>query len=337
MREDPQPRTRSSSTSNFNDAASGDEIDSQSADSSALDEDQQTATSRSRANKAEQRPTRRSQAYARVEKASLCFIQRVRIVIRHDRTPVVGDKVASRHGQKGIMGIRWRQTDMPFTSSGIVPDLIINPHAFPSRMTVGMLIESLASKIGVHYADFVDSSPFQWSDERRAVDVFGEQLLKTGQFNRYGSEVMYSAMTGDPMPADIFIGVVYYQRLRHMVTDKYQVRAEGPSDKVTKQPIKGRKRGGGLRFGEMERDALLAHGAMASLRGRLCTESDAIEHVVCAACGSLLGMQLGGNVCRECKAIDHGRLIQIPMVLLVLANDLAAMGVRMRFNVTLAG
>lgn len=337
MREDPQPRTRSSSTSNFNDAASGDEIDSQSADSSALDEDQQTATSRSRANKAEQRPTRRSQAYARVEKASLCFIQRVRIVIRHDRTPVVGDKVASRHGQKGIMGIRWRQTDMPFTSSGIVPDLIINPHAFPSRMTVGMLIESLASKIGVHYADFVDSSPFQWSDERRAVDVFGEQLLKTGQFNRYGSEVMYSAMTGDPMPADIFIGVVYYQRLRHMVTDKYQVRAEGPSDKVTKQPIKGRKRGGGLRFGEMERDALLAHGAMASLRGRLCTESDAIEHVVCAACGSLLGMQLGGNACRECKAIDHGRLIQIPMVLLVLANDLAAMGVRMRFNVTLAG
>lgn len=109
-------------------------------------------------------------------------------------------------------------------------------------MTVGMLIESLASKIGVHYADFVDSSPFQWSDERRAIDVFGEQLLKTGQFNRYGSEVMYSAITGDPMPADIFIGVVYYQRLRHMVSDKYQVRAEGPSDKITKQPIKGRKR-----------------------------------------------------------------------------------------------
>lgn len=324
-----------SNSSNLDNDASDDEISNQPGSGSESNEDNQTATPRSHASKAERKSSRQLQTRARTESSSLHFIQRVRIVIRHDRTPVVGDKVASRHGQKGIMGIRWRQTDMPFTSSGIVPDLIINPHAFPSRMTVGMLIESLASKIGVHYADFVDSSPFQWSDERRAIDVFGEQLLKTGQFNRYGSEVMYSAITGDPMPADIFIGVVYYQRLRHMVSDKYQVRAEGPSDKITKQPIKGRKRGGGLRFGEMERDALLAHGAMASLRGRLCTESDATEHVVCAACGSLLGMQLGGSVCRECKATGHGRLIQIPMVLLVLANDLAAMGVRMRFNVSL--
>lgn len=331
-------RSESTGASKFGSDLSRNELDSQSdSDSEQDDNASKTTTSNSKANKIEKKPAKRSQAVSRVEKSSLFFIQRARIVIRHDRTPVVGDKVASRHGQKGIMGIRWRQTDMPFTSSGIVPDLIINPHAFPSRMTVGMLIESLASKIGVHYADFIDSSPFQWSDERRAIDVFGEQLLKTGQFNRYGSEVMYSAITGDPMPADIFIGVVYYQRLRHMVTDKYQVRAEGPCDKVTKQPIKGRKRGGGLRFGEMERDALLAHGAMASLRGRLCTESDSVEHVVCAACGSLLGMQLGASTCHECKVAGHGRLIQIPMVLLVLANDLAAMGVRMRFNVSLTG
>lgn len=336
-KEEPSLRSGSTGTPKFKTVSTDNEMDSQSDSNSEQDDenDSKAAMSKVKASKIEKSHAKRLQSTSRTEKALSCFIQRVRIVIRHDRTPVVGDKVASRHGQKGIMGIRWRQTDMPFTSSGIVPDLIINPHAFPSRMTVGMLIESLASKIGVHYADFIDSSPFQWSDERRAIDVFGEQLLKTGQFNRYGSEVMYSAITGDPMPADIFIGVVYYQRLRHMVTDKYQVRAEGPCDKVTKQPIKGRKRGGGLRFGEMERDALLAHGAMASLRGRLCTESDGVEHVVCAACGSLLGMQLGGSVCRECKVAGHGRLIQIPMVLLVLANDLAAMGVRMRFNVSL--
>ncbi|TNJ29405.1 DNA-directed RNA polymerase subunit B [Giardia muris] len=260
-------------------------------------------------------------------------ISRVRIVVRHDRTPVVGDKAASRHGQKGVIGIRWRQSDMPFTSEGIVPDLLINPHAFPSRMTIGMLIESLSSKVGVVNAEPIDSTPFQWDGERCALDVFGEQLLRTKRFNRYGSEVMYSAITGEPMPVDVFIGVVYYQRLRHMIIDKFQVRGTGPYDRITRQPIKGKKKGGGLRFGEMERDAIIAHGAMATFRGRLCTESDEINHVVCEKCGSLLGKALGKKYCRECGMDTIGHLVTIPNVLLILLNDLAAMGVRVYFDV----
>lgn len=144
-----------------------------------------------------------------------------KIIIRHDRSPIIGDKFASRHGQKGTLGIKYFGRDMPFThESGISPDLIINPHAFPSRMTIGMLLESLGGKLASMNCKPVDATPFNYSQENKAIDVLGEQLEQYG-FCKYGSDVMYSGVTGEMMPVNIFIGVVYYQRLRHMVNDKY--------------------------------------------------------------------------------------------------------------------
>ncbi|RKO97790.1 beta and beta-prime subunits of DNA dependent RNA-polymerase, partial [Caulochytrium protostelioides] len=185
-------------------------------------------------------------------------LQKIHIKFRIPRAPLIGDKFSSRHGQKGVLSQRWPAVDMPFSESGIQPDVIINPHAFPSRMTIGMFVESLAGKAGALHGYAQDATPFRFSEDYPAADHFGEQLRAAG-FNYHGNEPMYSGITGEEFKADIYIGVVYYQRLRHMVSDKYQVRTTGPVHNLTQQPIKGRKRAGGIRFGEMERDSLLAH------------------------------------------------------------------------------
>lgn len=213
--------------------------------------------------------------------------QRVSIKLRMNRNPIVGDKFSSRHGQKGVLSFLWPQEDMPFSDSGMTPDVIINPHAFPSRMTIGMLVESMAGKSGALHGAFADASPFQFNESRRAVDYFGEQLRAAG-YAYYGTETMYSGVTGEALHCDIYLGVVYYQRLRHMVSDKSQARATGPVNNLTRQPVKGRKKHGGIRFGEMERDSLLAHGASFLLHDRLHTSSDRHIALVCKACGSLL-------------------------------------------------
>lgn len=208
----------------------------------------------------------------------------VNIKLRFNRNPIVGDKFSSRHGQKGVLSVlfpqevrQWRlcvcgylrrvltvapipcvrgctcaSQDMPFTESGMSPDIIINPHAFPSRMTIGMLVESMAAKSGALHGCFQDATPFRFNEKQRVVDYFGQQLRQAG-YNYYGSEPLYSGTSGNELHADIYIGVVYYQRLRHMVSDKAQVRATGPINNLTRQPVKGRKHHGGIRFGEMER------------------------------------------------------------------------------------
>ena len=212
------------------------------------------------------------------------------ITLRFPRNPVIGDKFSSRHGQKGVLSILWPQEDMPFSESGISPDVIINPHAFPSRMTIGMLVESMAGKSGALHGFFQDATPFSFhetSSEKVSVDYFGEQLQAAG-YNYYGSEPLYSGVSGCLMQADLYIGVVYYQRLRHMVSDKYQVRATGPVNPLTRQPIKGRKKGGGIRLGEMERDSLLSHGAAFLLHDRLLNCSDKHVAYACCRCGDLL-------------------------------------------------
>ncbi|TEB30121.1 DNA-directed RNA polymerase I polypeptide 2 [Coprinellus micaceus] len=249
-------------------------------------------------------------------------LQKVHITLRIPRAPVIGDKFSSRHGQKGVCSQKWPAIDMPFSESGIQPDVIINPHAFPSRMTIGMLVESMAGKAGAMQGLAQDAAPFKFTEEDTAIDYFGKQLLASG-YNYYGNEPMYSGITGQEFAADIYFGVVYYQRLRHMVLDKFQVRTTGPVDPVTRQPVKGRKRAGGIRFGEMERDALIAHGTSFLLQDRLMNCSDYSTAWVCRTCGSLISLGYedvslgemvsgrsqslkptgpGGEYCRICRA-----------------------------------
>jgi len=215
--------------------------------------------------------------------------QHVQIMFRIPRSPVIGDKFSSRHGQKGVCSQKWPAVDMPFSESGMQPDVIINPHAFPSRMTIGMLIESMAGKAGAMHGLSQDATPWTFGEHDTPVSYFGEQLRAAG-YNYMGNEPMYSGITGQELRADIYLGVVYYQRLRHMVNDKFQVRTTGPVHALTRQPVKGRKRAGGIRFGEMERDALLAHGTSFLLQDRLLNCSDYTTAYVCRTCGSLISL-----------------------------------------------
>ncbi|KAF2876790.1 hypothetical protein BDV95DRAFT_237128 [Massariosphaeria phaeospora] len=292
--------------------------------------------------------------------------QKISVKLRVPRAPVIGDKFSSRHGQKGVCSQKWPAVDMPFSESGIQPDVIINPHAFPSRMTIGMFVESLAGKAGALHGLSQDSTPFRFDEQNTAVDFFGHQLMKAG-YNYYGNEPMYSGITGQELAADIYIGVVYYQRLRHMVNDKYQVRTTGPVNKLTGQPIKGRKKGGGVRVGEMERDALLAHGTAFLLQDRLMNCSDYTKATICRACGSFLSTTPTINEferkkkatstvrCRRCATLadttttksdgwtdGHGvrytggddvAIVAVPGVLKYLDVELAGMGIRLKFQV----
>jgi DNA-directed RNA polymerase I subunit RPA2 len=177
-------------------------------------------------------------------------LRKVSISMRYRRNPIIGDKFSSRHGQKGTLSVLWPQESMPFSESGIYPDVLINPHAFPSRMTIGMLIESMAGKAGAIHGIFQDATPFTFHEENRVIDYVGDQLRAVG-YSYYGSEPLYNGISGNIMQADIFIGVVFYQRLRHMVSDKSQVRSTGPITAITRQPVKGRKKHGGIRLGEV--------------------------------------------------------------------------------------
>lgn len=256
------------------------------------------------------------------------------ITVRINRNPTIGDKFSSRHGQKGIMSMLWPQEDMPFAENGLVPDCIINPHAFPSRMTIGMLIESMAGKAGALHGYYADATPFQFDEDNQPIAYFGEQLKKAG-YNYYGNETLYSGTTGVEMKCEIYIGVVYYQRLRHMVSDKFQARNNrGPVDRMTRQPIKGRKKGGGLRFGEMERDALLAYGSSSILRDRMLICSDYEQAQVCRKCGSLFSVigKIKDATCTSCHGREIG-IIEIPYALRYLNAELAAMNIKMKINV----
>nr|CDS32757.1 DNA directed RNA polymerase I subunit RPA2 [Hymenolepis microstoma] len=194
---------------------------------------------------------------------------KVTITLRIPRRPDIGDKYSSRHGQKGINSILMSPSDLPFSANtGMIPDLIFNPHGFPTRMTVGMLIEFLAGKTSALTGNFIDATPFQWNDEIPPYLEYGKLLEQLG-FDYHGNESMISGITGRPIEAHIYMGVVYYQRLRHMVADKFQVRAEGRYDPEFRQPIKGRKVGGGIRLGEMERDCLISQGLSFTLHDRL--------------------------------------------------------------------
>jgi DNA-directed RNA polymerase I subunit RPA2 len=247
---------------------------------------------------------------------------------------------------------------MPFSESGMQPDVIINPHAFPSRMTIGMFVESLAGKVGALNGRSQDATPFRFSEENTAADYFGEQLVQAG-FNFHGNEPMYSGILGTEFNADVYIGCVFYQRLRHMVNDKFQVRTTGPVHALTQQPIKGRKRFGGIRFGEMERDSMIAHGTSFLLKDRLMNCSDYTLSWICKDCGSVLsplstvsGTGGAGSVrCKSCalpadglekqgevwedggglrwKGGENTAVVALPHVFKYLAAELACMSIKL--------
>lgn len=194
----------------------------------------------------------------------------VKVRVMEDRPPIIGDKMASRHSQKGTVGQILTEEDMPFSASGMRPDLIFNPHGIPTRMTVGQFLEAASNRLGVHLGSFVDATPFT-TDNR--IGELRVAMLKNG-FEPYGSEVLYNGQTGEQMEVDIFVGPIYYQRLKQMVEDKINYRATGPKKLLTHQPTQGRSNEGGMRIGEMERDGLVAHGMSKFLHESLMQRSD---------------------------------------------------------------
>jgi len=243
----------------------------------------------------------------------------LKVLMRSTRTPELGDKFSSRHGQKGVCGIIVPQEDMPFTDTGICPDLIMNPHGFPSRMTVGKMIELIAGKAGLCEGSLKYGTAFGGD---KVADI-SEILIKNG-YSYSGKDMLLSGITGEYLQSYIFTGPVYYQKLKHMVMDKMHARARGQVQTLTRQPTLGRARDGGLRLGEMERDCLIGYGASGLIQERLMHSSDEYYVQVCQKCG-----QMGyDNWCQHCKKKDKLEVVRMPYACKLLLQELVSMGIQ---------
>ena len=247
-----------------------------------------------------------------------------KVRLRTIRKPVIGDKFSSRHGQKGTVGNIIPECDMPYTQNGVRPDIIINPHAIPSRMTIGQLKETILGKVLLELGLFGDGTSF---GDLNVKDIC-DQLINVG-YEAHGNELLYNGLTGEQHECSVFMGPVFYQRLKHMVNDKAHSRSNGPMVNLTHQPAEGRSRNGGLRFGEMEKDAMVSHGAARFTRGRMYDASDKYSVFICKKCGIIASYNDKMHIhhCRTCDNRVDFSYVEIPYACKLLFQELNTMNI----------
>jgi DNA-directed RNA polymerase subunit B' len=252
----------------------------------------------------------------------------IKISVRDLRIPELGDKFASRHGQKSVIGLIANEEDMPFTSQGLVPDIIMNPHSIPSRQTVGQLLEMIGGKTAALNGDKLNASAFTGTNETEIRNTLHELGFRSD-----GKEVMYNGVTGEKFEVEIFTGISYYQKLDHMVANKLQARSRGPVTLLTRQPTEGKAKEGGLRLGEMEKDCLIAHGAVLTLKERF--DSDKVVVPICKKCGliAIWDKTKDRNICPVCKDTDVAD-IEMSYAFKLLLDELKTMIIYPKLNVS---